>query len=104
MKKTLFLVLMIAYAISSIAIAARLPSHYPTQGFENTGVVDVVYAEENRIVINDISYQISSSVAVHSLSSNKASLTRVRKGAHVAFRLGKNEVIEEFWLLPSNYE
>jgi hypothetical protein len=87
----------------STAIAADFPSYYPEKGFQNTGRVDAVYAEDNRIVIGDIAYHMSTSVVVRSLSSKNDSLARVRPGAHVGFRLGKSQLIEEFWLLPGNY-
>ena len=76
----------------------------PGKGFQNTGRVDAVYAEDNRIVIDDTSYQMSTSVVVRSLSSKNDSLARVRQGANVGFRLGKSRLIEEFWLLPGNYD
>ena len=104
MKKTLFQVLAIAIVLTSTATAADFPSYYPEKGFPNTGRVDAVSAEDNRIVIGDISYQMSTSVVVRSLSSKNDSLLRVRAGAHVGFRLGRGELIEEFWLLPGNYD
>lgn len=104
MKKTLFLMLVIAYALTSTAIAANFPSYYPAKGFQNTGHVDAVYPKEGRIVIGDMSYPMSMSAVVRSLSSKNDSLARVRQGAHVAFRLGNGGVIVEFWLLPSNYD
>ena len=104
MKKTLFLILAIAFVLTSTAIAAGFPSYYPEKGFQNTGRVDAVYAEDNRIVIDDTSYQMSTSVVVRSLSSRNDSLARVRQGANVGFRLGKSRLIEEFWLLPGNYD
>ena len=104
MKKTFFLVLAIAFVFTSTAIAAGFPSYYPEKGFQNTGRVDAVYAEDNRIVIDDISYQMSTSVVVRSLSSKSDSLARVRVGAYVGFRTARGDVIEEFWLLPGNYK
>lgn len=104
MKKTLLLIIVFGCAIASTAIAATLPNYYPTNGFQHTGRIDAVYVDEGRIVIGDISYKLSSSVVVHSLSSKYASFTRIRHGAYVAFRLGNSQVIEEFWLLPGNYD
>ena len=104
MKKTLLLIAVIAFSISSTAIAATFPSWYPTEGFQRTGIIDAVYIKESRIVIGDTPYQMSESVVVHSLSSRSDSMARVRKGARVAFKLGSGRVIEEFWLLPSNYD
>ena len=104
MKKLLLIACLIAGAIINTAAADVLPSYYPTEGFDHTGRIDAVYVNENRIIIGDISYQMSDSPVVHSLSSYRDSFTRIRKIAHVAFRLGQGRVIVEFWLLPSNYE
>lgn len=104
MNKTFFLVLAIAFVLTGTAIAADFPSYYPDKGFQNTGRVDAVYAQDNRIVIGDISYRMSTSVVVRSLSSKNDSLARVRAGANVGFRLGRGQLIEEFWMLPGNYK
>jgi opacity protein-like surface antigen len=104
MKKTLLLIAVIACALASTAIAATLPSYYPAEGFQRTGIVDAVYIKEGRIVIGDISYSISESTVVHSLSSYSDSFSRIRQGARVAFKLNSNRVIAEFWLLPRNYD
>lgn len=104
MKKLFFPVLAIALVFMGTAIAADFPSYYPKKGFQNTGRVDAVYAEESRIVIDDVSYQVSASVIVRSLSSRSDSILRVRPGAHVGFRVSRGDSIEEFWLLPGNYK
>lgn len=104
MKKIFFPVLAIAVVFMNTAIAQVLPNYYPAKGFQNTGRVDAVYAEESRIVIDDVSYQVSASVIVRSLSSRSDSLLRVRPGAHVGFRVSRGDSIEEFWLLPGNYK
>jgi len=104
MNKRLFLSAAIAFAISATAIAANFPSYYPKNGFPNTGRVDAVYVDEGRIVIADMDYKISTSVVVHSLSSYRDSVGRIRKGAMVGFKVTGGDVIQEFWLLPNDYE
>ena len=104
MKKTLLLILTIASVVAGTAIAANLPGYYPANGFRNTGRVDAVYAEEGRVVISDVSYQISDTVRVRSLSSKNDSLARIREGVLVGFRTRNGKVIEEFWLLPNSYK
>ena len=104
MNKTLLLILTIGIAMAGSAFAANLPGYYPAKGFPNTGRVDAVYAEEGRVVIGDISYQISDSVVVRSFSSKNDSFARIRQGALVGFRTNGRQVIEEFWLLPGNYK
>ncbi len=104
MNKTLILVLVAAFSMTGTAIASNLPGYYPADGFRNTGRVDAVYAEEGRVVIGDVSYRISDTVRVRSLSSKNDSLARVREGVRVGFRTRNGKVIEEFWLLPGNYK
>ncbi len=104
MKKTLLLILTIAFAMAGTALAANFPAYYPAKGFPNTGRVDAVYAEEKRVVIGDISYPISDSVVVRSPTSRNDSLARIRKGVKVGFRTKGESTIVEFWLLPSNYK
>lgn len=103
MKKILFPILVVAYMLVGTAIAAGLPSYYPAKGFQNIGRVDAVYPKEGRVVIGDVSYEISTSVVVHSLSSKSDALARIRQGANVGFRT-RGDVIQEFWLLPGNYD
>ncbi len=104
MKKTLFLILTIAFAMAGSAFAANLPGYYPAKGFPNTGVVDAVHAEEGRIVIGDVSYKIADAVVVRSPTSRYDSLARIREGVKVGFRTNRGDTIVEFWLLPSNYK
>lgn len=101
MKKTLLLILTVASIMAGSAFAANLPGYYPAKGFPNTGRVDAVYTQEGRVVINDVSYQISDSVVVRSLTSKNDSLLRIRKGKKVGFRTNRESAIVEFWLLPS---
>jgi len=103
MKKTFALSLMIIFSLTGAAFADGLPSYYPDQGFSRTGRVDALYKKERRVVIDDIPYPISNTVVVHSLSARNDSLARIRGGVRVAFRVGNGREIEEFWLLPGNY-
>lgn len=97
------IILVLAFFLASPAFSQDLPAYYPKDGFQRTGLVDGIYIDESRIVINDIPYQYSSSVVVHSMSSYRVSITRVRSGVRVAFKLGRNRQIIELWLVPLNY-
>ncbi len=101
MKRILLVITSILLA--SGVYAQSLPKHYPSEGFQRTGVVDAVYPDELRIVINDMPFVYSKAVIVRSLSSNRASLTRVRPGVKVAYKMGSDQRITEMWLLPPNY-
>jgi hypothetical protein len=101
MKKILILALAILFA--SPAFSQKLPKHYPAEGFQRTGLVDAVYASEYRIVINDIQFHYSKAIVVHSMSSYRASFSRVRSGMRVAYKMGSNNEIVELWLLPATY-
>ncbi len=104
MKKTLTLLLLIAFPLTFPTFASDFPSYYPDEGFDRTGRVDAVYPTEGRVVINDIPYQMSKLAIVHSVYEKRVSLARIRPGVRVAFRMGDGRVIEEFWLLPANYD
>jgi len=104
MKKIFSLILMAAFAFTNTTIAADLPEYYPKKGFQYTGRVEAVYAEEGRIVIGDISYQVSSSAVVHTTTSEESSMGRIRPGVLVGFKTGSGRVITEFWVLPPNYD
>ena len=101
MKNTIIFALVLILA--GPAFSQDLPRYYPQEGFQRTGLVDALYVDESRIVIDDIPYQYASSVVVHSVSSYRVSITRVRSGVRVAFKLGRNHEIVELWLVPENY-
>ena len=63
MKKLLVLLTFLA----STAFAQSLPSYYPSDGFSRSGIIDAVYLDEGRIVINDIPYRMNSRPIVRSL-------------------------------------
>lgn len=104
MKKQLISAFLIAIALASTAFAQRLPAHYPSEGFQRTGIVDAVLLDENRIVIGDISYAVSDNVVIHSLTAKDVSIARLRPGVRVGIRNGRSRVLTELWLLPSNYD
>lgn len=97
-------ILALVLLVSTAAVAQNWPDYYPREGFSRSGVVDVVYADENRIVINDVSYKMNARPIVRSLSSSYDSMARIRPGVRVAFRVDQNREIVEFWLLPKDYE
>ena len=103
MKKALFLIIVMVSGFIGTAAAQSYPSYYPAEGFPETGVIDVVYLDEGRIIIGDIAYQVSPQAVVRSLSSKEDSMARLRVGANVGFKLSGG-VITEFWLLPANYD
>ena len=65
MNKSLFAILLFA----SASLAQGLPDYYPKGGLLQTGVIDAVYLDESRIVINDIPLQMNARPIVRSPSS-----------------------------------
>ncbi len=104
MIKRFIAVVFLSSLLAGTAAAQALPKYYPEEGFQRTGHIDAVHLKENRIVVDDISYYLSDSIVVRSLSSPKATIQRLRKGAHVAFTAAPNQTIKEIWLLPDNYK
>ena len=101
MIKTLIIALLLVLA--SPAFAQDSPKNHPIEGFQRSGLVDAIYAEEGRIVINDIPYPFSQNVVVHSTSSYRVPFSQVREGARVGYKMGSGGEIVELWLLPANY-
>lgn len=71
--------------------------------FQRAGRVDAIDTEAGTIVIDDIPYQLSASVVVHSTKDSRVSITRLRAGAVVGYKLTVNRQISELWLLPDSY-
>lgn len=84
--------------------AANLPDYYPAEGFARTAQIDAFIAEEQRIVIGDISYQLADNVIVHTPDSYSVPRTRLKVGDRIAYRVGGGRRIVEIWLLPRGYE
>jgi hypothetical protein len=90
-------------ALASPASAQDLPKHYPTEGFQRSGIVDAIYVEDSTIVINDMPYRFSQNVVVHSMTSNRVPFTQVREGVRVGYKMASSGEIIELWMLPKNY-
>jgi opacity protein-like surface antigen len=104
MKKTFLLIIVMACGfMSSHAMAQNFPSYYPEKGFNVSGFIDGLNLGTGEIIIDDSVYRVSPEVVVRSLSSKDDSLTRLRVGANVGFKI-TGGVITEFWLLPANYK
>ena len=90
--------------IASIASAQVLPSYYPDEGFSRTGRVDAILVEEQRIIVNDIPYQLASNLVVHAPNSYSVPLASLRLGATIGFRTAGSRQVAEIWILPRDYE
>lgn len=73
-------------------------------GYQRTGTVDDIRFEENLIVIDDIPYRLSETLAVHSLTAKGISRLRVRAGIKVGYRLAGSDTISTLWILPDTYD
>lgn len=104
MSNKLILVLVVGLVVMTTAIGQTFPSYYPEEGFQRTGTVNAVYYDESRIVIDDVPYHMSDAPVVHSLTAYSVSIARLRPGVKVAFKTGNSRLINEFWLLPMNYD
>lgn len=106
MKHVIKLLCLLTGLAWSTSHAASLPSHYPQDGFQRTGVIDGVSLSKGEISINDFRYYLSEQATLHSLSGPSDSLARLRPGNKIGFSFtltGKRHVITEMWMLPSYY-
>ena len=104
MRKTSIFALILGCSLAFSAIARDYPDYYPKQGVGRAGEIDAVHFGENRVVIDDIPYQMSTDVVVHSLTAYSVSKFRLRPGVKVAFQVGSSRTITKFWLLPHDYD
>ena len=103
-KLTLRRLAMVALlCLAGAATAQTLPSYYPSQGFQRTGIVDAVILQERRIIVNDIPYALSDNAVAHSLNSYSVPLSQLRVGSTIGFRTVGQKQIVELWVLPRNY-
>lgn len=91
-------------ALGAAAFAADLPAWYPEEGFQRTGRIDALIPEEQRIVINDISYPLADNVIVHTPNAFSVPKSRLRTGVHVGYRVGGGRRIVELWMLPRDFD
>ena len=99
--------LIMLLAISSTALAGRLPDHYPKDGFDGFGIVDRLDMKTRSLVIGDRYFRMSDDLRLHSRSSDNDSLGRLRERIKVGYKYrqqGQHRVVTDIWLLPSNYE
>ncbi|MDJ0758576.1 MAG: hypothetical protein QNJ19_04215 [Woeseiaceae bacterium] len=89
--------------LGGTASAQSLPNYYPKGPLVQTAIIDAVFLDENRITIGDITYRMNPRPIVRTRSSSYDSMTKIKKGVRVAFRVDNNGEIVEFWIYPKNY-
>ena len=89
--------------LGGTASAQSLPNYFPKGPLVQIAVIDAVYLDDNRITIGDITYRMNPRPIVRSVSSSYDSMTKIKPGVSVAFRLDANDEIVEFWIYPKNY-
>lgn len=104
MTRTTLFALLLGCALATTAIAQNYPAYYPKDGFGRAGQIDAVYLDDNRVVIDDVQFKLSTDVVVHSLSSYSVSKSVLSPGTKVAFKVGGDRTITRFWLLPRDYD
>jgi len=92
---------LLTIALCGTSVAQRLPGYYP-ESFQRTGTVDDV--DDDRIVINDVPYGLSSSVVVHTLFAQETFVSALRKGTLIGYQVGEDRQIVEIWALPDDYD
>ena len=96
----------LAISLAGAAAAQGLPDYYPKQGFQRTGILDAMYPNAQRIVIDDLGYNYSSNLVVHSPRSYSVPLSQLKPGTRIAFKTLNNRgrMITVIWLLPDDYK
>lgn len=93
----------LAILVAGATAAAELPNYYPAEGFRRTVVIDALIPEEQRIIVNDMSYALADNVIVHTPAAFSAPRSTLKVGERIAYRLGGGDMIVEIWTLPDDY-
>jgi hypothetical protein len=94
--------LAIALSVTGLALAQSLPSHYPDR-FERTGTINDAY--EQTIVVNDVAFELSPEVVVHSYQyESNAPVATLVPGTKIGYRIDEDRLVSEIWLLPAYYD
>lgn len=100
------MVLLATLLAASVSLAADLPRWYP-DNFNNLGMV--TSKGSGTITMGTETYKVAKRVKVHTTTSRKADLSRIKEGDMVAFELrgkkkalgkGAKGIIKEIWLMP----
>lgn len=105
MKTLRFVTLTIALVLAGAVAAQGFPNYYPKEGFQRVGTIDAIQAEEQRLVIGDLAYAMSSNLIIHSPRAYSVPQSNLRVGGKIGFKLvrGGERMITEIWLLPDDY-
>ena len=108
MNRSIFTIaLMMALVIySGVALADKLPKHYP-ESFQRFGGIDDI--GKGFIVIDDSWYVLTPSTQVHTPRAHYSTLNALKKGLKVGYtttgeRGGTAGKIAEIWVLPQRFK
>ena len=96
----------IAILLAGSVAAQDLPRYYKDADFQRTGRIDSVQLKAQRIVIDDISYNISSNVIIHSPRAYNVPAANLKVGTTIGYKFlnARSRLIGEIWLLPNDYK
>lgn len=87
------------------ASADGWPAYYP-QHIEHFGTIDVLDLNKQKLIVDDMTYHLDRSLAVHSLQNEQDTQLSLRQGGKIGFRFYTNEIqqryITEAWILPQD--
>ena len=75
----------------------KMPKHYPQEGFHGWGLID--YFNGNDIVINDLSFKVSSYATFHTPDHPTASRYEFTPGKEAGFLFNDNGEIISLWMI-----
>ena len=96
----------VALLLTGTVLAQDMPRYYEDADFQRTGRIDSVQIEAQRIIIDDVSYSISSNLIVHSPRAYSVPVSNLKVGTLVGYKMlnTRGRLISEIWLLPNDYD
>ena len=90
-------------ALGFVFVAGMACAQDAGSDIRRTGTIDELDLGANRMVIDDMEFQVSESLVVRATNGSTASTARLRTGISVEYRQAGERLIVELWLLPITY-
>jgi len=93
---------MLKLIISIVLAIASLQTSATELPYSKAGIIDAIYAEDNRVIINDRSYPIAPYVIVYQDGNKFIGLNNLQTGQAIGFNTavkGNDSQVLEAWIL-----
>ncbi len=95
--------IILCLAVFSLPLQSKeLPKYYPDP-ILMWFTIDQINLNQLKVILNDLSMNLSPNTKVHSLNTEFSSLQALKPGMKVFFSATGGNTINEIWILPDSY-